>query len=258
MSRQWHERIPNMQAQFTQDVAESARKQIRKRIPNKPEWKHYRRHLEVVEVKGQTEGETGHALRVPNKKAALSKKDVKKTVVYVRPRRGNVRVSEKILVLAQFSPWTMDTLPFTPPPGQATLVSRKVSAGEVKAVARLRNADRPKWQLAMAKAGHKKKKELDIKPGASKTNVLPDIAYQALREEFQGKSHWRPGIIKVRKEIPTMIKKDPKYTRALLDPDFKEWIDWPRKTKHRITRKDALKFNGFVDRLGFGKRKRKG
>ena len=256
MSRQWRERIPNMEAQFTQDVADKARDHIRKRIPNTPEWRRYKKHLEVVNVKGTREGEAAHALRVPNKKASLTQKDTKKTVVYVRPKKGNVRVSEKILILAQFSPWTMDTLPFRPPAGQATLVSRKVSAGEVKAVSRLRSADRPKWQLALAKAGHKKKKELEIKQAPTKTRVLPDIAYQALREEFQGKSHWRPGIIKVRKEIPTMIKKDPKYARALMDPNFKEWLDWPKKTKHRIGQKEAMKFNGFVDRLGFGKRKK--
>jgi hypothetical protein len=205
----------------------------------------YRDSLELVDV-----GDGVFAVRAKNKAKRVSEIDSQATALYVRPKSRRVlRLHPEIGVLAQHSPWTMDTLPFFPSRRHAIVVSRTVRRSELEHIVEDRKKDRAMWKSELERLGVRPKVKLEIPP---KARVLPDVAFEALRIEFglagkDSRAHWRPALRALASQgIPRMLSaRSPlmepvtsfRYSVGLLPVDGS------------ITQSDAAKFTAFQKRL---------
>lgn len=233
-------------------VAQEARRQVLKRIPTSPDYKPLRESLEIV--RGASKRDVVFALRARPRSAAVSKLDVKKDVVYVTPKRRLGRVPEEIRVLEVFSPWPVDMLPFAPDPRFAVLVHRKVSVPEVMRLRKKREADKPRWRQALAKAGVTGAEQK--RPDLGSQRSVPDMVFQSLNLEFglgsEGSPHWRPAIREARK--PGFLRKvveSPKFQKTLTDPQFRQWRAWQSGlAESSEPLSEIAKYRAFEDKLG--------
>lgn len=164
----------------------------------------YRESLELVEA-----GQGVFAVHVRNKAKRVSQVDAGSTALYVRPKSPRVlRLHPEIGVLAQHSPWTMDTLPFFPSRRHAKVISREVRRSEIEHIIEDRKKDQGMWKVELERLGVRPKVKLVIPP---KARVLPDVAFEALRIEFglagkDSRSHWRPALrLLASQGIPRML-----------------------------------------------------
>lgn len=132
--------------------------------------------------------------------------DVKRTVLYVRPKvRGGVVVEPATVVLERNNPWTMDTLPYEPDRFEASMLSRRVTEREARQIEMLRRQDLPMIRIELRGLG------VQLRPPAKvllSRRVTRDIAFEVLRREFgippiPGRSHWKPAI----RAVPNTITK---------------------------------------------------
>lgn len=149
--------------------------------------------------------------------------DVKRTVLYVRPKvlRGIV-ISQAAVVLERNNPWTLGTLPYEPKRHEASLMSRRVSEREATEIEKRRQADMQSIRNELrGLPGVQLRPEGDIK---ITRRVSRDIAFEVVRREFgynmPGKAHWRPATRQLREAFL-------KRAMAELFP----WVSDPSNTK---------------------------
>lgn len=249
MVKEWPKRTKAMQAQFSYDAAEEVKKGILSRLPSSPEFKEYREGLDVARVDMGAAG-PAHVLQAKSKKKTLRKNDASSTLVYIQPKGKNKTVSDKVKMLARYSPWPMELLPFKPSKSDARVISRRVRPGEV--IARTKRLDRRKtqWQAAAGAAGVRKRGKM------GRIRAMPDLGFTALRAEFglggsKGAAHWRPSLLEyVYRTIPQRAKKKSKFDKAMSEPKNTEWLSWPTRSKNRLSKDDLKSFKGFQDKLG--------
>jgi hypothetical protein len=250
---EWLERAEKLQDRFTQVASDHVLKNVVDRIPTKDEWSAYRDSLEVVNV--ATEGRSIFAIRSDSRARGISKVDVPRTVLYIRPRRKLSRIRPEIKILERFNPWTINTLPFTPKRSDAQVISRKVQKLEVEEVEKDRKRDRKVWQKELARVGFRqptRSKRLQV---SKRVKALPDVAFEALRLEFgaggtKARPHWRPGIRSVMtgsgvRHVGSMEER----VSAMLKTGFRSWRSWPQKAKKTILAKEAKGFVPFQKKL---------
>jgi len=186
------------------------------------------------------------------KKTKARKVDPQTGVFYIRPKKGKlVRVPEKIRILQQFSPWTLDSMPFFPTKREGSVITRKVSEKEVLKVKELRELDRPKWQPLLVKEGIRISKNQTIRL-PPRAEVVEDVAFQALRLEFGGgdraaKPIWRPVIRSLAKNVVRSMLAG-SAARALREPDFRGFGGVP-KGEIELSESRLSGYNEFVKRL---------
>lgn len=246
-------RTAAMKAQLPASVANGVLDELRARIPSTSDWDEYRSGLEVVAVGSKKSGLA--AIRLPNNpsSSATKKIDPPRTLIYIRAHRRLTRIPPTIQILAKYSPWTADTLPFSPPKKDAIMVSRKTSKQVAMRVAAKRRQDRPFWSRELQKAGRREIKKNDRMKPSSTATPLPDYAYQAIRLEFglgiRSTPHWRPAITSIRRSPSQIWKKDP-VLLEYLDPKFRGWRGHRTKVQGTISKAEAKKFAPFQRRLG--------
>lgn len=132
--------------------------------------------------------------------------DVKRTVLYVRPKvKGGVVVEPATVVLERNNPWTMDTLPYEPSRFEASMLSRRVTEREARQIESVRRQDLPAIRAELKGLG------VQLRPPAKvllSRRVTRDIAFEVLRYEFgiapiPGRAHWKPAI----RMVPNTITK---------------------------------------------------
>ena len=130
--------------------------------------------------------------------------DVKRTVLYIKPKtRGGVVVEPATVVLQRSNPWTMDTLPYEPDRFEAGITSRRVTEKEARKIESMRRAELQKIRVELKGLG------VELRPPAKvllSRRVTRDIVFEVLRHEFgiapvQGRAHWRPAIKMVKGTI---------------------------------------------------------
>jgi hypothetical protein len=248
---EWEKRVGAVREQLTYQAAKELEEEVRRRMPGGGAWRRYRQSLQTVKVTGTGPRESAYAVRVNPKARAVKRMDAPRTVLYVRPKGRFPR--PEIAVLAEFSPWTLDTIPFTPSPASAVLISRRVRMDEVIEVARLRREEQSEWRKRLELAGYQapRKKLLTV---SRRLKAIPDVAFEAIRLEFglgggRLQSHWRPALRSiVSRGIVGIIRRE-KLGRALRS-GFLGWKKWKPRPKHRISSREAQRFGGFVKRLG--------
>lgn len=251
LANQWPKRTRKLIDMFAYLLTADTKKELVGRIPNQDQYKTYKNSVRMASVSG-TEG---FYVISANPKARRVKAIVtEKVLLYVRPRRRLGRVAPEITVLEKYSPWTAETMPFTPKRRDAVVVSRRVSASEVKKIARKRRRERPKWSVELAKVGVRevrKDRQVQIPKGV---RAVPDVAFEGLRLEFgigvKPVAHWRPAILWAKRNGPTLvIKGNRSLLQALGDPKFQRWKSWPPRVR-AVRGGEMVKFIPFMKRLG--------
>lgn len=244
-------RFDAMERYLLYNVADHVKDQIQSRLPAGSEYRTLRDSFEVV--RGNS-AEAVYAVRAVPPDEAAKDLDAKKTAVYVRAKRGPLTPPKDIRVLEQFSPWTLDTLPYAPDARFATLVHRKVSDREIVRLQKLREKDRPLWTRKLAEAGAtgvRDARQLDL----TNTRSVSDAAFLSLNLEFglgtKSSPHWRPALATVRRG--SAVKKivgRTEFQNALSRPAFQGWRNWKRLGKTKISLSEMAKYQAFQDKLG--------
>jgi hypothetical protein len=140
----------------------------------------------------------------------LRSEDVKRTVLYIKPktRRGEV-VEQAAVVLSRHNPWTMDTLPWEPDRTEASIMSRRVKEKEARQIESWRRSELPAVRNELLSLG------VTLRPVAKvllSRRVTRDIAFEVLRYEFgvppvQGRAHWKPAIRAARVSVVKRVMK---------------------------------------------------
>jgi hypothetical protein len=252
--REWGERSRKLRSQFTYLATEYLLANLTGRIPSDPAYAIYRRGLEVVQVPVGAD-EDAFAVRVNPKAKRVTKLDGRRMLFYVRPRKRGRKTLPEIEVLASFSPWTLDTLPFRPSPKQASLISRKVAKREVLRVSEQLRRRRPEWSRALNELGVRGIRRDQDLVAPRGLEALPDIALDAVKLEFglgttKAKAHWRPALLWLQKRgLREMLKREKDLKSTLIKSEFQRWQKWPKRIK-KIKASDAKSFIGFQKRLG--------
>lgn len=219
------------------------------RIPAGPKWNQYRKQIQLARF-GSEKGAKAYAVYA-EPKAHNRTFDTAKTVMYVKPKKNFLgKVRKEVLVLAKYSPWTAETLPFSPQKNEAVIVIRKVTKHEMQAISKKREEDRPKWRKELAEAGVRTI-NLTKKLPELKTQVVQDLAFDALRLEFgyggaKPAPHWRPGAQEALAYTKRLLKRRSIFSKALTDPTYRAWRKWPPRVESSIkigTLKSIQKFS---------------
>lgn len=137
------------------------------------------------------DGYNSFAVLLPESARELTADEVKIHALYVLPAHDD----PKLGLLAKYSPWPADMIPFVPGPSDAQLVSRKVSAEEI--AVRTTDLQNDSELITQMKGLGL---EFNTSPRASLgAPVSEDLAWTVLRHEFglQGEpmvQHWRKSL----------------------------------------------------------------
>ena len=178
----------------------------------------------------------GYVIRSDSPGATVTEDQATSSVIYVAVKPHLMRrVPKETRILADHSPWTLETLPYPPDMKTADTISRRVSRREVDRVRRMRLKDRPVWMREIREAGLKPA-GAPFQPAPQPVRTMPDVAYESLRLEFglgdsPTKPHWRKSISKLALRGGTgMIARRPEFIRAMTSLSFRGWEAWPRPT----------------------------
>ena len=148
--------------------------------------------------------------------------DVKRTVLYVRPRIIRGEANPAAVVLARKNPWTMETLPYEPHRSEASILSRRVTETEARKIEVMRRSERPGVDRELRELGVR---PMRVHPVLIQRRVSRDIAFEVLRYEFgvnvRAQSHWRPAIRAARSRFVTQSMK--RMIRWLATPSERRW-----------------------------------
>lgn len=177
----------------------------------------------------------GYTIRSDSPGSVMTQEDATSSVIYVAAKQHIMRsVPEETLILEDYSPWTLETLPYPPDSKTADSISRRVSRREVDRVRRMRLKDRPVWMRRIRDAGLKPA-GAPFEPAPKAVRTMPDVAYESLRLEFglgdsPAKPHWRKSIVKLAlRGGAGMIARRSEFVRAMTTLSYRGWESWPRK-----------------------------
>lgn len=157
--------------------------------------------------------------------------DVKRTVLYVKPKvKGGRVVEQATVVLERSNPWTMDTLPFEPTRFEASIMSRRVTEKEAQIIHKRRMSELQDVRRELKDLG------VELRPLDKvllSRRVTRDIAFEVLRYEFgvppiPGRAHWRPAIRAVKNtSTKKALKKLERWLSSPQDAGFQTAEDLP-------------------------------
>lgn len=243
---EWPARIQELRRQSAYLLASFVLDEIKKIVPTRGEGADYLKGLEVVKIGANREANFAVAARPIMRNLALRKKD---TVLYVKPKKKWSSISQGVRVLIKYSPWTVGTLPFSPPSSEAKIISRRVTSGEVVQVSKDRAKDRKRWANDLKSAG--------VKVSSKKTSVNQaerDLVFEVLRSEmgWSGATmppHWRLAINNAKIRAQRMLKHYPHLGRLLVSRTWKE--DSLLKSLPGLPESSGTAFIEFQGRIGF-------
>jgi hypothetical protein len=261
VKKDWAVRTNKMMQAVPYAAAHSTKRAILARIPDKEEYAKYKNSFHVAKIKGSVFSGGASYSVYSDVKAASSKQhhrdvDTTGSVVYVTPNsRRLAKKDPAVLVLQEFNPWTMDTIPFFPERVSATLIVRKVSEREMQSVAEDRKRQEYKWRKQLTKLGVKMATALQRQKQKKQVKLVPDIMFAAARLEFgsgniKANPHWKPSIEEaVDAKTGEMAEVQKKFVKALGRFADTGWKKYPPKTA-TIDASKAKSFVPWQKRLG--------
>ena len=225
------------------EAAEDVLQMVLDAIPSGSKYSDYKDALGVYEV--VESDPDAYVTGVFGKPKPLSLKmiDTLRSVLYIRPSNRSGMESEAAMVLRQYEPWTVSTLPYEPAPDEADVIARRVSPREVNLIELQLKKVLPLVERQLKRLGITPQKASRI---LLSRKVLLDLSFFALRLEFgqQGfpyRPHWRPALRSV------MTREHPKTIQdALLNPKFRGWKKFPKINKKVPA--SSLQVDDFQDR----------
>jgi hypothetical protein len=251
---QWQKRAVAVRRQFLFRAVDGVYNDILGILPSSR--KTLRSSLKMQRIRGLPESVDGYVIRSTPMGAVVPKAEVESTVIYVAVKNNLMRSPPKeTLLLQQYSPWTVETLPYAPDPKTSDVMSRRVSPREVLRVRRMRNRDRTTWRREMIAAGIRLP-PVGVRPRMADPEAIPDTAFESLRLEFglggePAKPHWRKAILKLALRGGTgMIARKREFTRAMTDLSYRAWERWPKRVNGFATLAESKRYVPFQKRLG--------
>ena len=227
----------------TQEFAKKVHRDLRENLPS--EAADLRKAAKVGQVQSVS---PTFAVYLHQSAQKVREEDKDRVILIVSRRRGPFVVPKIIRVLEDFSPWTLDTIPFQPDPRWATITQRKVSEWAVEGVRKDRKKDERKWMKELAGkvpvARLRKRKQI---------KAVSDLMLQSMMYEFGlgGKyhPHWRPAILKNMRSLNATLGRNRKLGKILSDPEYQGWKSWPT-LKNRVSMQQVKSFRKFQTKLG--------
>lgn len=226
LMKQWEDRINAIVKIFPQEVAEQVLYRIQSTAPRGIEG--YPDMLRVRDIPS-VGGWEMTAILPPGWAFSqrLRQIDVKRTVLYVRPKViGGEVVDEGAVVLERWNPWTMDTLPYEPDRRAASMMSRRVTEREVRPIESEKRRILPEVNNELRALG------IPLRPKGKVTlsrRVTRDLAFEVLRYELgippvPGRAHWKPAI----RQVPIIAGNQFKR--------LQDWFSLPSDQTYRSAR----------------------
>lgn len=249
LTDEWPARAVAARRFVMQQVGEAAHDELLWRIPSGRDYSDLWKSIRLLKVSGT---DSSYLLCSKPVGKKVRKRDAMKTALFVEPRRGFLgRIPPEIHVLADYSPWTMDTLPFAPKSQVATIVYRKVSPEELDVVRKDRRRDRKEWEKKLNRVGIRipRKTPIDL----SSTRQVPDIASVSMNLEFglgrESKPHWRPAMLSVSRggSFGEAMKK---AGVAMSDVKFNGWKKWPPAVDGSVGYGELKRYVPFQEKIG--------
>ena len=252
--KQWRERATAVRRQFLYRAVTGVYDDLLGYLPS--DRKELRDSLQMQRIRGLPDSVDGYIIRSVPKRRAVAREDVDNTVIYVAVKDNLMRPAPKeTLLLEKYSPWTMETLPYSPDPKTANVMSRKVSKREVIKVRRMRTQQRATWRREMIQAGVRLP-PVGVRPLMTEPEPVPDTAFESMRLEFglggePAKPHWRRAILWLAVRGGTgMIARKREFTRAMTDLEYRAWERWPKRGIGYVPVARAKRYVPFQKRLG--------
>lgn len=223
-------------------VAHTVKERVLHYMPGGDEFRPYRESLKERVVAGRPGADV---FLVRSEAARADSVDPASTLFYVRPKtRRRARMGRAVEVLARFGPWTASTLPFLPTRRQATVVFRRVTAREVRGVAKQREDDAPRWRRALARAGVRAPSKPPMAWASAPAGVVPDVAFEALALEFgplHPRPHWRPALREAVRGVNS-LHRSRELVKLLTDTADTGW----KRITPRLRRVRSLELRKYV------------
>ena len=221
---QWGLRAGGMMRRTAYGIARGVEADVLDRLPN--EAVGLKKSLRVREITG-LKGGYGYALMslVQPKEVTEIKGDTE--ILYVKAKRIQARIPQEIVILEDYGPWTIDTIPTWPNPRYARVITRSVRPQIVKRTRDERKADQHEWEAEFANTVVRRGRKLKVN---AVRKVVPDVAFESLKYEFgigaPPKPHWRPALINAKDpaSLRTLAKK---VGPLLTDPSNRKWSQRP-------------------------------
>lgn len=228
---------------------------LQERIPGGPRFGGYKHSLKLVRVGGKRDKFGQFAVIGSPKPLKDRSIDAARQVLYIRPKKTFASPPSKaVRVLHKYSPWTLETLPFSPKKNEAVVVLRRVAKREVQSITRQREKDRPEWRKALEECGVRNVRSDKKAAPELKTSVVQDLAFDALRLEFgyggvKPTPHWRPAVETSTQFVRRLFKQRSIISKTLTDPKFAAWRKWPPRVESSIKIADLKRTRKFQKRL---------
>src|SRR3990172_8572772 len=137
-------RVDNWQLLLVRNMADYLKAEVVKRIPRFPEeMRNYRDSIQVLDVRpvmiGGEKVVAEAVISLPEM-VEVKEKDTTESVIWIKPK-PNYMGHPAILILMQYQPWTLDTLPWFPPINLAKVIKSKVRQEEYEAIRDARMKD---------------------------------------------------------------------------------------------------------------------
>lgn len=191
----WQDRQRQLGDYITVQAAIALRERLQSLVSGLPLAKVYARNATVRRVPGM-----GAVVEISARRKVRAS-DAGQIALYIAPikaRRG--RKLTPVEVLQIHSPWTWDTLPFQPK-RNVRIVSRRVSASEIRTIRRDRVNTRRAWDKQLREAGAGNYERIR---STAIMDTSVDLYFEVMRTEFgmggaQVRAHWQPAVMDVRK-----------------------------------------------------------
>ena len=246
--KEFSERFKNTSSQLALEIAQDYYDNLQQFVPAKKEYADYRKSLVLGRVTGDG---SSYAVYVEPKREKKSAVSSTSSIIIIKAKHPKKRESRSIRILEKYSPWTQDTLPFTPTSSQAEVTIKKSTVKEVRDTSKKRNKDRQKWIRELRAVGVSKLSKQEPMKAIPKQVSSGSLLALSLEFGLGGTkmvAHWRPAQRRVADSVKR-LKKDKRFIRAFGDPKFYDWKSWPEKISGKIDANAVKDFKDFEKKI---------
>lgn len=209
----------------------------------------YKNRLVIAEMR-QRKKRSWFAIAALAKSPGNAEFDGRTTLLNVVPRFKNGLGADPVTeILANYGPWTIDTIPFIPSVRQAAVVISAVKADEIVKVANVNLANSGNVSALMSRYN------LAFEPRFvvwKKLRVVPDWAVEAVKIEYglseNSKAHWRPTLKWMRSQGIRELSKTKVLTRVWFDPSFTGFKN-KKRVQIKLTETELKEIQEFQNKI---------
>ena len=229
---------------------------IKARLPSEKDTEEYKKSLILASISGigRKMGGVSIISRSKLRKTATTKRDSR--LIYIFPNDLAKRVKKEVVVLAEYNPWTLDTIPFIPAKKYADVVYKSSGIGLVRRERNYKKRLMSKVMSQLFRSGWRKQNRRTDMKLSKDSGKVTDVMLTGVNLEFglggmRRVPHWRLAIIMfLRNQLKKEIRTNRLLRRAMLDIKYRGWKGWTADTSCLISPGEASKFVPFQKMLG--------